>query len=110
MSKTTLSKTEIEILEKEIPNIYLYHYEKSIEYLKKLIKIRQKIKNNKKTNMLLNSQEEFLSLCANFHSMKCDAIYIICDKIIYDIKLKNNLLRKFIDVKKYYVSVIKNML
>ena len=106
-SSSSLNNFERNDIEKKLLKKYEYNIEKSTNNYIKLISIRKKIEMTKNINIknLYNLQDIlFLSFRTYFVIVKC--IEKITEISIYDTKLKNNLLKKYSEIKKKYENMI----
>lgn len=108
MRTAVLSDDEIEQFIRKIVSKFNSNIEKSTSYYKKLFDIRKRIKNSKSVNMQnLHMKENIFYLCFNIYYIKSMCILTVIQNMIVNIKLKNTLLKKLFELKKFYEDDIK---
>lgn len=111
MKMSILSQDEYENIEKKIINKYEFNNEKLTLYYLKVLTIRKNIKLSKKENLENMYKLEQISLLSfNIYVTKSLLIKNISEKMIVNIKLKNSLKEKFINIKKIYEKKIANFI
>ena len=98
----------IPTFEREILKIYDTLLDKSTNFYLKVIDIRNKKKYIKQTNIHnLTNLEEISFLLFKIYFIQSSCLNVICEKLIRtDIKLKNTVLKKMIEMKKKYEKII----
>jgi hypothetical protein len=111
MKMSILSQDEYENIEKKLINKYEFNNEKLTLYYLKVLTIRKNIKLSKKENLENMYKLEQISLLSfNIYVTKSLLIKNISEKMIVNIKLKNSLKEKFINIKKIYEKKIANFI
>jgi hypothetical protein len=98
-------------VERNLLNKYEMYIEKSSINFMKYIQIKNKINISKKIDIhnLINIQQKYLLYYNTYYTI-CSCIYIITDKYINDIKLKNSIIKKFNQIKSQYENKIQEFL
>lgn len=105
---TTNNKNKLERL---LLHKYENNLDKSTKFYLKYINEKNKIKISKKTDIhSLYSREELYYLYFNTYFIISNCLYIISDKCISNIKLKNIIIKKFDELKKKYENIIQDYL
>jgi len=108
MTMPSLEEDQYQNIEKKLINKYEYNNEKLTSYYLKLLTVRKNIKLSKKENFeKMNKLEQKLLLSFNIYVTKSLLIKNISEKIVVNIKLKNSLKEKFINIKKNMKELLK---
>lgn len=111
MIMPSLPEDQYQNIEKKLINKYEYNNEKLTSYYLKVLTVRKNIKLSKKENFeKMNKLEQKLLLSFNIYVTKSLLIKNISEKIVVNIKLKNSLKEKFINIKKKYEKIIENFI